>query len=250
PGRLGAGQICRHGDFAGLDHDGRVVWRRADRVHRGTAVPRLDRGQPVPATRVRLGQSPAGADLPPAAWAAPAGRPGTVADAARRLRGRAGVRVAARKVGFDPRAVDPARGGERRDRVDRGGQDRGLSHETAERTTFQPRCPALRSWGRKSSVGWNAGLSCRPRQDSAFVSSESSVPAFRRMQRGGTRTCQNTSTIPGACMKGFATPALLALTLVVSPGTAFAADSAYIEFLWQPAPRNALARGEAFGFVM
>src|SRR5690606_1767534 len=88
------------------------------------------------------------------------------------------------------------------------------------------------------------------RSDSAFVSSESSVPAFRRMQRGGTRTCQNTSTIPGACMKGFATPALLALTLVVSPGTAFAADSAYIEFLWQPAPRNALARGEAFGFVM
>src|SRR5690606_38217525 len=51
-------------------------------------------------------------------------------------------------------------------------------------------------------------------------------------------------------MKGFATPGLVALTLAASTGTAFAADSAYIEFLWQPAPRNALARGEAFGFVM
>src|SRR5690606_12932527 len=137
PGGLGAGQICRHGDFAGLDHDGRVVWRRADRVHRGTAVPRLDRRQPVPAPRVRLGQSPAGPDLPPAAWAASAGRPGTVADAARRLRGRAGFRVAARKVRVDPRAVDPAWRGERRDRVDRGHQDRGLSHERIVGTEFE-----------------------------------------------------------------------------------------------------------------
>ena len=51
-------------------------------------------------------------------------------------------------------------------------------------------------------------------------------------------------------MKGFAIPVLVALTLAVSPGNVCAADAAYIEFLWQPAPKGALARGEAFGFVM
>ena len=41
-------------------------------------------------------------------------------------------------------------------------------------------------------------------------------------------------------------------TLLVSStiGTAFAGDSAYIEFLWAPPTKAALARAEAFGFVL
>lgn len=45
--------------------------------------------------------------------------------------------------------------------------------------------------------------------------------------------------------------ALLTAALALSSvGPVRADDSAYIEFLWSPAPRGALARAEAFGFVM
>src|SRR5688572_30343888 len=46
--------------------------------------------------------------------------------------------------------------------------------------------------------------------------------------------------------------AIVAFVLLVSSvaGTAFAGDPGYIEFLWAPSAEAALARGEAFGFVL